>query len=117
MNGLRHSTVVVLLACLLTGIAGAQAAPDALQILEDDIHFQLFPQPTLVFLAVNSSKQPVEGDFSFELVDVAEILPTTESSPFARNPIVSYELDASPILRDRNPIETCHHARSVRLLL
>ena len=83
MTTLRQVAVVSFLICLAAGIVKADDFPKLFSVPEDKIEFQLYPEPTLVFVGVNSSKQPIEGDFSFEIVDVVAKNQHYEESVFA----------------------------------
>ena len=82
MSTLRQVIVVGFLLCL-AGSARAADPPRIFDVPENKIQLQLYPEPTLVFVGVNSSKQPVEGDFSFEIVDVVTKDHHFEDSVFA----------------------------------
>jgi hypothetical protein len=83
MTTLRQVAVVSFLICLGAGIVRAADFPKIFHVPEDKIEFQLYPEPTLVFVGVNSSNQPIEGDFSFEIVDVVAKNQHYEESVFA----------------------------------
>lgn len=57
--------------------------PQILHVPEGKIEFQLYPEPALVFIGVNSSSQPIAGDFSFEIVSFVEKNKRYEDSVFA----------------------------------
>jgi len=83
MTTLRQVAVVSFLICLAAGIVRAADFPKIFHVPEDKIEFQLYPEPTLVFVGINSSNQPIEGDFSFEIVDVVAKNQHYEESVFA----------------------------------
>src|SRR5271168_3668203 len=83
MTTLRQVAVVSFLICLAAGIVRAADSPKVFHIPEEKIEFQLYPEPTLVFVGVNSSNQPIEGDFSFEIMDVVAKDQHYEESVFA----------------------------------
>jgi len=72
MTTLRQVALALFLALLATSVAMAVDTPQIFHVLEDKIEFQLYPEPVLTFVVVNSSNQTVEGEFSFEIVDVRE---------------------------------------------
>jgi hypothetical protein len=82
MTLLRQVAIVSFLICI-AAIVRADDFPKIFHVPEDKIEFQLYPEPTLVFVAVNSSNQPIEGDFSFEIVDVVAKNQHYEESVFA----------------------------------
>ena len=83
MTTSRKIAVVSFLLCLAAGTVRAADFPKIFHVPEDKIEFQLYPEPTLVFVGVNSSNQPIEGDFSFEIVDVVAKNQHYEESVFA----------------------------------
>jgi hypothetical protein len=83
MTTLRQVAVVSFLICLTAGIVRADDFPKIFHVPEDKIEFQLYPEPRLVFVGVNSSKQPIEGEFSFEIVDIVAKNQHYEESVFA----------------------------------
>ena len=83
MTTLRQVAVVSFLICLGAGIVRAADFPKIFHVPEDKIEFQLYPEPTLVFVGVNSSNQPIEGDLSFEIVNVVAKNQHYEESVFA----------------------------------
>ena len=72
MTTLRQAAGVLLLITLAAVIARAADTSKSVQLPEDKIEFQLYPEPVLIFVAVNPSNRPMEGEFSFEIVDVRE---------------------------------------------
>src|SRR6202140_3156648 len=83
MTTLRQVAVVSFLICLTAGIVRADDFPKIFHVPEDKIEFQLYPEPRLVFVGVNSSNQPIEGEFSFEIVDIVAKNQHYEESVFA----------------------------------
>ena len=83
MTTLRQVVVVSFLICLTAGTVRAADVPKIFHVPEDKIEFQFYPEPTLVFVGVNSSNQPIEGHFSFEIVDVVAKNQHYEESVFA----------------------------------
>ena len=83
MTTSRQVAVVSFLICLTAGIVRADDFPKIFHVPEDKIEFQLYPEPTLVFVGVNSSSQPIEGEFSFEIVDIVAKNQHYEESVFA----------------------------------
>ena len=83
MTTLRQVAIVSFLVCLSAGIVMADDSPKTFSVPEDKIEFQLYPVPTLVFVGVNSSNQPIEGDFSFEIANVVAKKQHYEESVFA----------------------------------
>jgi hypothetical protein len=83
MTTSRQVAVVSFLICLTAGIVRADDFPKIFHVPEDKIEFQLYPEPRLVFVGVNSSNQPIEGEFSFEIVDIVAKNQHYEESLFA----------------------------------
>jgi len=72
MTTVRHVALALFLALLATRVAMAEDTLQIFHVPEDKIEFQLYPEPALVFVGINSSRQPIEGNFSFEIVNVVE---------------------------------------------
>ena len=83
MSTLRQAAFTLFLALLATSVAMAVDTPQIFHVPEDKIEFQLYPEPALAFVGINSSSQPIEGNFSFEIVDIIEKNKRYEDSVFA----------------------------------
>jgi hypothetical protein len=82
MTTSRRVAVVSFLICLVAGFVRTADFPKIFHVAEDKIELQRYPQPTLVFVGVNSSNQPIEGGFSFEIVNVVAKNQHSEESIF-----------------------------------
>ena len=69
MRALRQVAVVAVLLLSAALPGWAEDAPKLLQFPENRVQFQLYPEPVLTFVVVNSANQPLEGDVSIELID------------------------------------------------